>query len=94
MKKLFLMLILTALYTLSLNAKNIENDTSKKVNATKKHLQEQMQREKKYAKEQKFYQAKDYNLSAVEVDQNDLDSIPMIEPENDFDMTDVYRDDI
>ena len=94
MKNLFLMLILTALYTFSLNAKNIENDISKKADITKKHLQEQMQREQRYAKEQKFYQAKDYNLSEVEVDQSDLDAIPMIEPENDFDMTDVYRDDI
>ncbi len=94
MRNLFLMLILTALCAFSLNAKSIDNDTSKQSELTKRHLQEQMQREKKYAKEQKFYQAKDYNLSAVEVDQNDLDAVPMIEPENDFDMTDVYRDDI
>jgi len=59
-----------------------------------KHIKEQMQKEKKFAKEQKFYQAQEYDFSEEEVDPADLDSIPMIEPENDFDMTDVYRDDI
>jgi hypothetical protein len=61
---------------------------------TQKHLQEQIEKEKRFAKEQKFYQGKEYNLSEEKVDPKDVDSIPMIEPENDFDMTDVYRDDI
>ncbi|QOP46561.1 hypothetical protein [Sulfurimonas paralvinellae] len=59
-----------------------------------KHVQEQMQKEKRFAKEQKFYQGKEYNLSEQKVDPNDLDSIPDIKPDYDFDMTDVYRDDI
>jgi len=59
-----------------------------------KELQEQIKREKKYAKEQKFYQGDEYNLSEHEVNPNVLKDIPVIEPDYDFDITDVYRDDI
>jgi len=68
---------------------NVSKDT-----ILQKKLQEQMEREKKYAKEQKFYQGDDYNLSEHEVDPDTLKDIPVIEPDYDFDITDVYRDDI
>ncbi len=70
-----------------------ENNISKDARL-KKELQEQMEREKKYAKEQKFYQGDEYNLSEHEVDPDALKDIPVIEPDYDFDITDVYRDDI
>ncbi|MBA1433552.1 MAG: hypothetical protein FAF04_08190 [Epsilonproteobacteria bacterium] len=92
MNKLFLPMMIFALTTVSLNAKNI--DAKQEEALKEKHLKEQMEREKKFAKEQKFYKGDEYDFSAQKVDQNDLDSIPVIEPENDFDMTDVYRDDI
>ncbi len=92
MNKLLLVVIFIGLHVMALNGESLK--VEKKSDVVQKHVQEQMQREQKYAKEQKFYQGKDYNLSAVEVDQSDLDSIPTIEPENDFDMSDVYRDDI
>jgi Ni/Co efflux regulator RcnB len=57
-------------------------------------IKEQMEREKKYAKEQKFYQGDAYDLKAHEVDPNSLPDVPVIEPDDDFDITDVYRDDI
>ena len=73
-------------------------DRSKDANHTKALLEqkvkEQMEREKKYAREQKFYQGEDYNLSEHEVDPKTLKDIPVIEPDYDFDITDVYRDDI
>jgi hypothetical protein len=92
MKKLLLAVIFIGLHVMALNGDSLK--VEKKSDVVQKHVQEQMQREQKYAKEQKFYQGKDYNLSAVEVDPSDLDAIPTIEPENDFDMSDVYRDDI
>jgi hypothetical protein len=58
-----------------------------------KQIQEQMKREEKYARERKFYTAKDYNFSAVKVDPKTVGSVPLIEPDYDFDITDVYRDD-
>ncbi len=75
-----------------------KTDRSKDANHTKALLEqkvkEQMEREKKYAREQKFYQGDDYNLSEHEVDPKTLKDIPVIEPDYDFDITDVYRDDI
>ena len=58
------------------------------------HIQEQMAKEKQYAKEKAFYHGKDYNLTATQIDKDSIDSVPIIKPEDDFDMTDVYRDDI
>jgi len=76
------------------------NETKEK-NSTKsakalleEKVREQMEREKKYAKEQKFYQGDAYDLKAHEVDPNSLPDVPVIEPDYDFDITDVYRDDI
>jgi len=90
MKKICLFLLMSTLGFSLLHAKNMTKEEALKA----KHVKEQMEREKKFAKEQKFYQGKEYDLSAEKVDPKDLDSVPEIEPENDFDMTDVYRDDI
>ena len=86
------------------NSTNTENNSTMK---TKQHTQEklkkeleaqqikeQMKLEEKYAKEQRFYQGDEYDLKAVEINKKSLENIPVIEPEYDFDMTDVYRDDI
>jgi len=53
-----------------------------------------MKREERYAKEQIFYQGDDYDLSQHTINKDSLDSIPVIEPDYDFDITDVYRDDL
>ncbi len=74
-------------------AKSTENNESTSADRTEKQVQEQMKREQKYAKEQKFYQGSDYNLSAVEVDEKSLSSVPVIEPDYNFSIDDVYRDD-
>jgi len=60
----------------------------------KEQIEKQMEREKKYAKEQVFYQGSDYDLSASEIDKKSLETIPLLEPDYDFDMDDVYRDDL
>ncbi len=65
-----------------------------KTKLTEQQIKEQMAREKKYAKEQKFYQGEEYDLKAAEINKKSLDHIPAIEPDYDFDITDVYRDDI
>lgn len=74
-------------------APGTENNKSSSADRTDKQIQEQMKREQMYAKEQKFYQGSDYNLSADEVDEESLSSIPVIEPDYDFSIEDVYRDD-
>jgi len=60
----------------------------------KKQIEEQMKREEKYAKEQVFYQGADYDLSSSEVNSKSLDKLKLIEPDFDFEMDDVYRDDL
>ena len=75
-------------------AKSTKNNKNTSADRIEKQIQEQMKREQKYAKEQRFYQGDDYNLSAVEVDKESLSSIPIIEPDYDFSIDDVYRDDL
>ena len=105
MKKLFISTLLIASYSIILCAENNETNTSQESNVSKEiinkdvnssrskaqiELKKQIEREKKYAKEQRFYQGSEYDLSSFEVDKSSLDSIPLIEPDYDFDMDDVY----
>jgi len=92
-------------YAQDQNQSNIDQNSTQEHNVTKQvvtadtnssqsnaqlELEKQMEREKKYAKEQRFYQGSEYDLSSFEVNKNSLDSIPLIEPDYDFDMDDVY----
>jgi len=70
------------------------NKTQTTKTLTEKQVKEQMAREKEYAQSQSFVQGDDYDLKAVEVNLKSLENIPSIEPDYDFDMTDVYRDDL
>ena len=73
--------------------KSIDSNQSVKKDKVEKQVQEQMEREKKYAKEQTFYQGSDYNLSAFEVEEDSLPDVPALEPDYDFDMSSgVYTD--
>ena len=103
MRKIFLLVLLVASFVVASYAENneslkatksTENNESTSADRTEKQVQEQMKREQKYAKEQKFYQGSDYNLSAVEVDEKSLSSVPVIEPDYNFSIDDVYRDDL
>ncbi len=78
----------------SKKVKEINTTAVSKKKLTEEQIKEQMAKEAKYAKEMKFYQGDEYDLKAVEVNQKSLDHIPVIEPDYDFDITDVYRDDI
>ena len=84
MMKKFLLLLLFIM-PLVVNA----NESTDKLQ--EKHLKEQMEKEKKYAKEQKFYMGEDYDLKSFQVDENSLKNIPEQENHNeDFDMDSVY----
>jgi len=89
MKKL---LGLTLLATIVLFSN--ESNSSKEQNLTNAQieLQKQMEREKKYAKDGTFLKGENYDLSYAEVNSSNLDHIPTIEPDYDFDMDDVYSD--
>jgi hypothetical protein len=91
MKKRISLLMLLPFIASTIHAGGESNLSQEEL--TKKHIEEQLAREKKYAKEKAFYHGKEFNLSEFQVDEKSLDSIPSIEPEDDFDITDVYRDD-
>ncbi len=56
-----------------------------------KNVHEQMEKEKKYAEEQKFYFADEYDFEGAQVDEKSLDSIPEQPDYNDdFNMDSVY----
>ncbi len=60
-------------------------------NLHKKNIQKQMEKEKKYKEEQKFYQGKNYDLDSFKVDENSLKNIPDQPNYNDdFDMDNTY----
>ncbi len=82
MKFLF---IISALLIGLLSADSLSKDS-----IANQELQKQIEKEKKYAKEQKFYQKKEYDLKSMEINPDSLSSIPDTEDEDDFDMDDVY----
>ena len=101
MNRVLKLVILISFISISLSAENNssietnittieQNSTVTREEITKKHLAEQIAKEKKFAKEQKFYQGDEYNLSTHEIDEKSLDSINVIEPEYDFSMDHVY----
>jgi hypothetical protein len=94
MMKMALMAVLLLCGTASFAAKNEHNATKKsQKNITQAELKKQMEREKKYAKEQKFYNADEYDFKGAEVNPKSLEHIPVIEPDYDFDMDEgVYSD--
>ena len=60
-----------------------ENNNSKndKKSILDKHIQKEMENEKKYANEQKFYNAEEYDFKGAEVNEESLKSINVIEPD-------------
>ena len=68
---------------------NAKSDKDRKARA-EKQLKKEMENEKKYAKEQTFYSAENYDFKGAEVNKDSLDSVPELEPQYDFDMDSVY----
>ena len=91
MRKMFLMVVILSLLNGG-DSNSTKSNISKRDEILKQELKKQMEREKKYAREQTFYQGDEYNLSASEVNQKSLSSIQAIEPDYDFNMDDAYSD--
>jgi len=74
------------------NATNELNITKNNNSLADKNLQKAIEAEKKFEKEQKFYMGDDYDLNQHKVDKETVEKVKEIEPEYDFDITDVYAD--
>ena len=72
------------------NSGSIESNTTQTsdLNSSKleANLAKAIAKEKKFQKEQKFYQGEDYNLSEQEVDPSSLEKVKVIEPDYDYEM--------
>lgn len=66
-----------------------DTNSSLKDDRVKKQIEAEIQKEKKYAKEQTFYQGANYNLKDAEVNQDSLSDVPILELD-DLDMDSVY----
>jgi len=70
-------------------ADSAKSDKERKARA-EKQLKKEMENEKKYAKEQTFYNQDNYDFKGAEVNKDSLDSVPELEPQYEFDMDSVY----
>ena len=78
------------------NTTTIDSNKTRESNSTKKmqhqkskaeeNLAKAIAQEKRFKKEQKFYQGEDYNLSEKEIDPSSLEKIKPIEPDYDYEM--------
>ncbi|QFR44025.1 hypothetical protein CVO_00660 [Sulfurimonas sp. CVO] len=81
-------LILFMILSVSLIAEEkIDTQSEQKMD---KALEEALEQEKKFAKEQKFYQGDEYDLDSHKVDSSSLENITVPEP-IDFDMDKAYQ---
>jgi len=81
--------IISTLYAENNTTKGDSNNSKKLL---EKNLKKQMELEKKYKKEQKFYMGKDYDLKSKEIDPDSLKGIKPVEPDYDFDITNIFVD--
>jgi len=84
MKNILVLMLMVFVYGQATETKNVKDDR-----ILKKQIQIQMEKEKKYFKEQTFYQSKDYDFSGAEVNQESLKSIKVQEMDE-LDMDSVY----
>jgi len=68
---------------------SIETNSSTKESIAQKHLKQAMEEEKKFAREQTFYNADNYNFFGAEVSPESVENTPELELD-DLDMDSVY----
>ena len=85
-------LMLTAATILCAGALYASEGNESNQSSVEEQIRKQIEREQQYAKEQKFYQGDEYDLDAHKVAPAQIQKVPKIEPDYDFDMTDVYSD--
>ena len=68
-----------------------ENNSTREDNTTKEAVNKAIEKEKKYAKEKRFYNEDEYDFKGAQIDPETLEKVPLLEPDDDFDMsTGVY----
>jgi len=81
-------ILLLILYSSLVFASNQNSLSNNKI--LKEQMKKNIEQEKRFAKEQKFYKGDEYNLKAHEVNPESLKTTPELEVD-DLDMDDVYN---
>ena len=84
MKHIFIYLLLLNTLLFAINDQN--NTRQQRID---NQIQKEIEKEKRYAIEQQFYNQHNYDFKGSEINQESLDSVPEIEVD-DFDMDSVY----
>ncbi len=83
-----LFIILLGLFTSVLfSSQDIQKEREMRI---ERNIQKAIELEEKYAKEQIFYDEKNYDFNSSKVDEESLKHIPALEPEYDLDIDDAY----
>jgi len=90
MKLIKLFLIIFLILTTTSSASNYSAKEIERQKRIEKQIKTEIEKEKKYAKEQTFYQTHNYDFKAAEVNQDSIKSMQEIEVQDDFDMDSVY----
>ncbi len=81
-------------FVIVLNSLLLAADTKESASERKKRVEKQikveMEKEKKYAREQTFYNQDNYDFKGAEVNKDSLDQLPDLKNQDDFDMDSVY----
>ena len=86
MSKIIISIVLLSSLLFASNASDSEVEGKKRA---EQQLKIEMEKEKKYAKEQTFYSADNYDFKGAEVNKDSLESVPVIEVD-DFNIDSVY----
>jgi len=73
-----------------LMASDDQSNHDERKSRVEKQIEIEMEKEKKYSIEQTFYTEENYDFKGAEVNPDSLLSIPVLEPQDDFDMDSVY----
>ena len=82
-------LIVVMVFSSLLWSSDKDNNDSRKKARIEKQIKKEMEKEKKYAKEQVFYKMENYDFKGSEVNPATVEATPEIEVD-DFDMDSVY----
>ena len=82
MKYIILPILFLSAFAIASNDNNDSNTSKPKAKLIEEQIKQQMKKEAKYAREQKFYTAKDYDFNGSMVNKASLSHIETIKPDD------------
>ncbi len=82
MKYIILPILFLSAFAIASNDNNDSNISKTKAKIIEEQVKQQMKKEEKYAREQKFYTAKDYDFNGSRINKASLSHIEVIKPDD------------